>query len=208
MPSSWHVAAGRCCTSRTASAARRPRSPRRPPPAPARPSSARSTDTRPRRRARRCRSARAADSAAADSRRAAFRFARRGAGSPSETAGCCRECGEPPPGTSGPLSRGRRPARSPARAARRPTASPCRAWPCSRAPRRGPRLRTSEQIRSTTSAGDSGSPNTSIVFFRPASLTTSPVGASFCAAARSASAEPSCRGVDLGDGERHVRRLF
>ncbi len=48
-----------------------------------------------------------------------------------------------------------------------------------------PSDRTSQQICSTTSAGDSGLPKTSTVFRRPASLTILPLGASFRAAQQS-----------------------
>ena len=59
---------------------------------------------------------------------------------------------------------------------------PCRSAPSSRAPPPGPAARTSPQIRSTTSGGESGSPKTSIVRRRPASLTTLPRGLSARAA--------------------------
>ena len=62
-------------------------------------------------------------------------------------------------------------------------------------------MRTSEQIRSTTAAGDSGSPNTSIVFCRPASLTTLPAGESFARSCGDRLPGVGLAGVDALDVE-------
>ena len=106
----------------------------------------------------------------------ARRPSRRGARSPAGTARCCRGCGGSSPETPGRPRRGPRPVR-PAET-RIVAAVSC--LPSSLAvyssTAASPRSRTSPQIRSTTCTGESGSPNTSIVFCRPASLTTSPLG--------------------------------
>ena len=64
-------------------------------------------------------------------------------------------------------------------------------------------MRTSEQIRSTTSVGASGVPNTSSVFCRPASLTTLPLGDELRAQLRDRRLAVGLAGVDALDFERH-----